>query len=184
MAREGIGNENSSEEEVSARVVVGMARSRVDSGVWKSEGYALIEVVPNGLFEGFFATHEAARAELISKVWEEVHSNIPLAWELLPLKDDLFEKLELRRRRINSVQSYVARAFSSGTGVKLYEIIVYDEHGNALPAPEQPRHNFLIIEGGRVVLAMTEAEAKDGFKHYCEMIEGRKLKSGFSTTFK
>lgn len=43
---------------------------------------------------------------------------------------------------------------------------------------------FLIIEGGRVVLAMTKAEATAGFKHYCEVIKGRNLKSGFSNKFK
>jgi hypothetical protein len=160
MTREGISNENSSGEAMSARVVVGMAHSRGDSRVWQSEGYALIEVVPNGLFEGFFATHDAARAKLISKAWEEVRSNVRVAWELPPPQGELPEMLEWRRRRANSVQSYVARAFSSGTGVKLYEIIVYDELGNALPEHEQPGHRFLIIEGGRVVLAMTEAEAK------------------------
>lgn len=184
MTREGIRSENSSLEAMSARALVGMARSRVDTGVWKSEGYALIEVVPNGLFEGFFATYEAARTELISKEWEEVSSNVRVAWELPPLQGGLSEKLERRRRRANSVQSYVARAFSSDTGVKLYEIIVYDELGNALPAHEQPGHRFLIIESGRIVIAMTEDEAKAGFKHYCETIGSPRVKSGMSAKFK
>ncbi|QSQ54334.1 hypothetical protein ISN36_09220 [Xanthomonas translucens pv. undulosa] len=187
MTREGISSEKSSGQAMSARVVVGMAHSKADSGDWKSKGYALIGVVPNGLFKGFFETPEAARAELISNGWEEVHSNVQAAWEL-PLRQDelsegLPERREQRQRRAFSVQTYVARAFSED-GIRLYEIIVYDEHGHALPAHEQPMRPFLIIEGGRVVLAMTKAEATAGFKHYCEMIKGRNLKSGFSNKFK
>lgn len=64
MTREGISNEKSSGQAMSARVVVGMAHSKADSGDWKSKGYALIGVVPNGLFKGFFETPEAARAPL------------------------------------------------------------------------------------------------------------------------
>ncbi|WIX07549.1 hypothetical protein [Xanthomonas oryzae] len=186
MTNEAAGKESSNGTAMSSRVVVGEALYRGDSDIWESKGYALIEVIPGGFFYGFFATYESARDELISKGWEEVNSNVQVAWKIPAGQDvpgDLSKWRERRRRRSISVQDYVARAFSED-GIRLYEIIFYDEHGRALPAHEQPMHPFLIIDGGRVVLAMTKAEAVAGFKHYCEMIKDRKYKPGFSAKFK